>query len=176
MLWVDFDARVLLGTKSIPLWTPKARRLQCSNPTLIHKFNIARNQHHKKNNMEEKRKHIEELLTSQVPVEEWGHLFEELDQLRVEGILLAERQCRRLKMGRVPWTPQLQASMLKIGYYQRCRLKYCLGKAINSRTLHKWYMRSKCIKPVHTGEEAIARLKEEFKIYNSIKNKAQEKR
>jgi Reverse transcriptase (RNA-dependent DNA polymerase) len=171
LLWVDIDENILLGTKTIPLWAPKARRLQCCNPKLVQKFNYIRLKHHLENKLEDKKQIIENLLTRQVSTAD-----EELDQLRVEGILLAERKCRHLKMGHVPWSPELKESMTRIGYYQRCRLKYCSGKDINGRTLQDWYLKSKLTVPIQTGEEAIIKLKQEFKVYNVIKKQAKERR
>jgi hypothetical protein len=132
LLWVDLDMDAALETTAIPLWRPRARRLQCNNPTIVNKFNQLRAEHHQKNELNMKRATMDLLLSQQVHEEQWKGLLEELDKLRVEGILLADHHCRKLKMGHVPWSPDLQRSMNKISYLQRCRLKYCLGKYISS--------------------------------------------
>jgi hypothetical protein len=66
--------------------------------------------------------------------------------------------------------------MTRIAYYQQCRLKYCLGKDINSRNLRDWCIKSKQTVPIQTGEEAILKLIQEFKVYKVIKKKAKERR
>jgi hypothetical protein len=63
--------------------------------------------------------------------------IEKLDDIRVEAIRYADKHCRKLKMGLIPWSPSLQQSMKRISYLQRCRLKYIRGLNISSRTLHK---------------------------------------
>jgi hypothetical protein len=175
-LWVDLDMTTLLGTIAPPLWSPKARRLQCNDPNLVKRFVHLRLKHYEEHKLDAKKSALEELLTSRAPYEEWVRLFEELDKLRVEGILYAEHQCRKLRMGNIPWSPDLQQSMIRICYYQRCRLKYCLGKNINSRTLLKWYRKANISQEVLSARDAIQKLQEEFKVYNTIKKKAVEKR
>jgi hypothetical protein len=61
--------------------------------------------------------------------------------------------------------------MLRIGHYQQCRLKYCQGKAVNSRTLYTWYKKSKCATTIQSGDDAIKKLQEEFKVYNVLRRK-----
>jgi hypothetical protein len=34
--------------------------------------------------------------------------MEELDALRRQGVILADKQCQKLSMGAVPWSPQVQ--------------------------------------------------------------------
>jgi hypothetical protein len=107
-------------------------------------------------------------------MEAWGPIFEELDQLRCEGILQADRQCRKLCMGNVPWSPELQTAMNRIGYYQRCRLKYCLQRQINCRTLMNWFKKAKIPQPVTSAIMAIEILRQEFITYNTIKKGTRE--
>jgi hypothetical protein len=63
LLWVDLDMTMMLGATVSPLWKPKARRLQCNNPTLVNRFNYLRLQHFKNHQLEEKKKAIELLLS-----------------------------------------------------------------------------------------------------------------
>jgi hypothetical protein len=128
-----------------------------------------------KKGLQAKKERIELLILLETPMKEWETLIEELDQLRVEGILTSEKRCRNLKMGNVPWSPELQQSMNRIGYYQRCRLKYCAFKNVNSRTLQYWFKKCKVQMEVKSGNKAINRLREEFKMYNAIKKQAPEK-
>jgi hypothetical protein len=91
LLWVDIDETLLLGTKATPLWAPKARRLQCNNPMLVTTFNQLQVKHYNKYKLEEKMIQIGAKLQEKVPENEWTTLLEELYQLRVEGILQAEK-------------------------------------------------------------------------------------
>jgi hypothetical protein len=175
LLWADLDMTEILGTNAVPLWKPKATRLQCNNPELISKFHYCRQQHYKVNGMDDKIRQINTAIQEKSPVEEWSVLVEQLEQLILEEILEADGKCRKLKMGNIPWSPELQQSMTRIGYFQRCRLKYCNNKAVNSRTLLNWYNKAKVDTKVQSANKAILRLQEEFKINNKIKKDAGKK-
>jgi hypothetical protein len=88
---VDLDMANFLGTNTVPLWKPKARGLQCNNPKLINKFNHYRKNHHENSKMEGKISQLNVALQEKSSVEEWSELFERLDQLRLEGILQADK-------------------------------------------------------------------------------------
>jgi hypothetical protein len=176
LLWADLDMSALLGTTAAPLWKPQARRLKCEDPRLVTRFVNKRLQHMVEADLEGKRLHITELIENNANIQEWGPILEELDQLRVEGIMQADNQCRKLCMGNVPWSPDLQLCMSRIGYYQRCRLRYCLHKQINSRTLRHWFKKAKLDIPVTSANMVIKCIQEEFRTYNIIKNQATSKR
>jgi hypothetical protein len=119
VFWVDLDMSTVLGTKDTPLWKPQARRLKCENPSIVQRFNTSRLAHMETTKMEDKMEEKEALIRNKVPLEEWGRKVEALDALRVDGILLADKKCRKLKMGNVPWSPALKRLMVRIDYLQR---------------------------------------------------------
>jgi hypothetical protein len=176
LLWVDLDMSSILGTIAAPLWKPMARRLKCEDPRLVTKFVNKRLQHMVEEDIEGKRLHITELIDNNKNIQEWGPILEELDQLRVEGITQEDKQCRKLCMGNVPWSPDLQLCMSRIGYYQKSRLRYCLNKQVNSRTLRHWFKKAKLDKPATSVITVIKCLQEEFRNYNIIKKQATSKR
>jgi hypothetical protein len=165
LLWVDLSLIQILGSKTPPLWKPKARRLKCDNPIIVRKFNNSRLKHFDNNQIHYKMQEIKELIAAGASMTEWGRKVEALDKLRVEGILIADKECRKLKMGKVPWSPELGKLMARIDYLQRCRLKYVLKRKINSRTLQKYFKKTDLDKPVSDKEQTITALKNEFTIY-----------
>jgi hypothetical protein len=104
-LWVDLDTSTILGTKSIPMWKPQARRLQCRDPKLIKKFNKERLKHANTNGFQQKQLTIQNPVKKGETIQQWKHQQEELDNLRHEGIIKAEKRFRKLKMGNTPWSP-----------------------------------------------------------------------
>ena len=171
LLWVDIDTSQILGTNSAPLWKPAARRLKCNDPRTTIRFNEIR---------------ITEFNREQGPAllaklknpntyntfREWEDDFEKLDLIRVKNILTADKKCRKLKMGNVPWSPSIQIKMANISYLQRCRQKYINGYMINSRTLQKSFQSTTYSNPITDPDEIINKLKEEFKQYNVLKKDA----
>ena len=84
----------------------------------------------------------------------------------------ADRKCRRIKMGTMPWSPEIQVVMNRISYLQRCRLKYIKGYLINSRTLKDCFDRTDYTVYIQNPDEIILKLKEEFNTYKELKKKA----
>jgi hypothetical protein len=134
LLWVDLDMTQLLDSKNTPLWKPQAQRLKCENPIIVNKFNEIRLKHMLKHQFFEKQDVNDQLIINKAPTKEWERKDEELDNLRVEGIMKADKGCRKIRMGNVPWSPDLQQLMQRIDYLQRCWLKYLWKRKINSRT------------------------------------------
>ena len=40
--------------------------------------------------------------------------YERLDKCRIQGMIYAEKRCRKLRMGGIPWTPELTRIRLTI--------------------------------------------------------------
>jgi len=57
--------------------------------------------------------------------------YEEIDRLRTQAMTRAEKQCRKLKMGEVEWSPQLAMCRARIAMWT-AMVKACTGKKISS--------------------------------------------
>jgi hypothetical protein len=130
LLWIDIDMHNVLGTTTAPLWKPAARRLKFSNPILIQKFNKLRTKAFEKLQGPTLLKKLKD-PTLYNTFQQWQDDFEQLDNLRLQSIREADKRCRKLKMGQVPWSPTIQTHMTNISYLQRCRMKYINGHDIN---------------------------------------------
>jgi hypothetical protein len=126
MLWIDVQVdSTILGTSEIPLWKPMARRLKCNDPRLVERYKHA-----------EYPQFFSKVLQTATTTISNNHqsIHQELkaqldyiDDIRTKGILWADRHCRKLKMGSVPWSPVIQQCMDKIKYYNTCRLRFEFG-------------------------------------------------
>ena len=86
---------------------PNARRLQCKDPRTVDNFIRRYEQFIIENKLLEQA----ELLESQSTCPLSSTLqkkYEEFDNLRCKGVALAERKCRKLRMGQVPFSPTVQ--------------------------------------------------------------------
>jgi hypothetical protein len=126
LIWVDIDSSQLLGNNAPKLWKPQTRRLKCNDPTIVQTFSKLRKQKLMNNGGLALLQDIcsNELFFTQLG---WQDTIERLDKLRIESMRFADRKCRRIKMGTVPWSPEIQVVMNRISYLQRCRLKYING-------------------------------------------------
>jgi Reverse transcriptase (RNA-dependent DNA polymerase) len=176
LLWVDLDMTLILGSNAPPLWKPQARRMKCENPQTIQAFNNVSLKHMTDNNIQLRMQEIEDMIVNKVSQREWGKKVEELDKIRVEGIIIADKKCRKLKMGNVQWSPEMKKLMLRIDYIQRCRLRYVMKRASNSRTLMKWFRKTDLTTPITNAAQTIEALKNEFQNYREQKKQADAKR
>jgi hypothetical protein len=62
--------------------------------------------------------------------------YEWLDQQKIEGIIRADRKCRKLKMGEVPWSPRLQILCNQLGYWQLVTKKI-QGQRVSTRLIER---------------------------------------
>ncbi len=171
-LWVDIDLYTTFGGISAPLWRPRIRRLKLEDPRIVHTFNKLRRLHAEVHNLDSIRADIERQLENNAPPAEWSIAFERLDRLRVQGMLEAERRCRKIKCGNIPWSPEVQLCMNRIGYLQACRRKLLFNKMVNSRTLKKMFAKTQFESPVLTGVEATLLLRAQYNELNLLKSKA----
>jgi len=117
-LWVDIPA-VLLGFDEEPqLQKPSARCLQCRDPRVVQKY-----VQHLSQTLEEAQA-FQRLATLRLVLQQsrltraQQQEYEELDRIATTGHLLAEKQCRKFKMGQVPWTPDLTRQIYRILYWK----------------------------------------------------------
>jgi hypothetical protein len=174
MLWIDLRTASVLGTDEIPLWKPLARRLKCNDPRLVDRFNHLRKVHAEQNSLKQKIAEVR-LIIDRLPTvlsPEITAALEEIDVLRTKGILWADKHCRKLKMGQVPWSPAIQQCMNRIKYYNACRLKLEYGRNVNSRTLATLYSKTTLTEKALTIDETKIGLKNTFNQYNLLKSKA----
>ncbi len=169
-LWVDIDIYSTFGGLSPPLWKPRMRRLKLEDPVTVNKFIQLRTKHMDKHQLLQLRDQITQVRAS--GEETWIEMLELLDRLRVQGILEADRRCRKLRCGNIPWSPELKQCMDSIGYLQICKSKYVHGKQVNSRTLMSSFQKTDLISPVTDGTAAILLLKQTYNEFNLLKSKA----
>lgn len=92
MLWVDFNATILFGDNEPPLWSPKARRLQLIDPRIVNRFIAERRKHAIKYKLSEQVETLLQRVQFQGLTEQNIECIEELDNLRVQGILIADKK------------------------------------------------------------------------------------
>ena len=62
--------------------------------------------------------------------------YEELDKIREESMKTAEKKCRKLKMGAVKWSPELQLARDTITYYS-LSLRKKLGRKVSTKIIYR---------------------------------------
>ena len=103
--------------------------------------------------------------------------FERLDAIRIRGMVYVERHCRKLKMGGVPWTPELSKIRLGIEVWKLV-LSRLRGGLVSARTILRKKKKA-AMEMVNTDvnkEFALLQINELFKVYKEYLRKKIEKR
>jgi hypothetical protein len=109
-LWLDIPLAVAFGHELQPIPLPKARRLQCRDPRIVAKYNKDFSafllQHSLPQQAFSLQSHCHFPLDPSQALE-----WERLDALRLQGMRFAEKHCRKLRKGNVPWSPAIQQAL-----------------------------------------------------------------
>jgi len=99
--------------------------------------------------------------------------FEALDKIRLRGIKQAEKKCRKLKMGRVPWSPKLSQARKEIVYWQMS-IRQISNQKVNIKKIIRLAYHLKIVKdPNWTKEEMETKRKLAVETWRHLVKKAQ---
>ena len=175
-LFVDVTIASTLGVK---LTTPKkmsARRLKALDPRVVKKYNKLLKQFFRKFSLADQLILLQERITRPINDDD-ASTFERLDAIRIRGMMYAEKRCRKIKMGGVPWTPELTQIRLGIEVWSLVisRLKGC---SVGARTILRKKKKAG-LEDVDTNvnqEYALAQINDLFKLYKEYLSTKVEKR
>ena len=109
--WIYFTWEQVLGHPPLMIPQSSIQCLQCDNPITVKKYNDCLHQYCKKLHIEEQLQNI----SSYTPNHPNLHReYNRLDQLRTLGMLKAEKNCRKIHIGRVPFTLEVSEAALCI--------------------------------------------------------------
>ena len=174
-LWVDIDSSILCDGRPQLAMHVSARRLTLANPKTKTKYLELWAQfaatHKLADRIAELRMEPSTRLTKAQQIE-----YEKIDQLRTEGEKFAERRCRKLRKGQIPFSPQLKLAAAKVDLY-RLTIKWKKGGRVSSRKMERLSKNCKV-----NGYKALpldelnTRFKSAREMYNITKSNAPEMR
>ena len=127
-IWIDVHQRHVLGYKMSDIPRAEARRLKLEDPRVVHKYQTILFEYLSAYKVFSRLRKLTSQIVEGVPfTEKQEHEYEEVDKIRVKGMDLAERKCRKLKMGAKLWSPALQKERDTILFWTLVlkRLKKC---------------------------------------------------
>ena len=145
-LWMDISFISAFGSNVPDVVRPPARRLKLRDPRTVQRYLAALKSFMKRHKLRQRVLKLEEDAEFP-PSAESRQEYERLDTLRIQAIRYADRRCRKLCMGKVPWSPELKSRRDKIRLLRalikrRQRLKVSsrmisrLKKRVNDPSLH----------------------------------------
>ena len=140
---VDFLVSTLIGTAPIRAKRPKARRLNTKMPAGVDKYNARLRsniiQHKIIERVGAAHDNVRGLSKARVDEE-----LDKIDQERKDYMLNAEKKCRRIKSGRIPYSPESSIWIRRSQVY-RSLLRYHAGKIRNRGNLKRAARRCKIV-------------------------------
>ena len=170
-IWIDLNKSTVVGTKAKLQPTYAARKLKTNDPRVVKKYLDKLHSELENNDVYNRTMALYNSIKGNVLTEEQQKEFEDLDDIRTEAMMIAEGQCRKLKMGATQWSPELQAIRDKIEYYSLSRRKK-KGRNVSSRILYRLSKKTKCYAVDLSIDEIDNKLKDIFKEYWKAKKKS----
>jgi hypothetical protein len=139
---------------------PQARRLQCKGPHCADNFIRVLEQHIDKHDLVITAIALDKRFDFPLSPEDQQQ-YEQLDKLRCEGVIQAERKCHKLHMGQVAYSPTVQFHICSINAWNLL-IKKAKGLKVSSRMLSRAVKKSNLIPTVRSM--GLAFLEEELKL------------
>jgi len=173
-VWLDILARYFQMLDNQDIVWPSGQRLKCQDPRIVQKYNDFLVQAIEQEHIMQKITQLyqkESLATEKEKQEQWELIDQHLTTTKIE----AEKQCRKLHAGKVPWTPAVTQPIYKILYWKGIQKRLKGGK-ISGTVLWKWASQGvETFKNEHlqmTGEEASEKIKSAVQDYKQIKKQS----
>ena len=169
-IWADLPISDIFHSPDPPLWRPSARRLKNDDPRIVETFVQLRLKHCHSNQLLESILSLQENMNNgTVSLECATTILNTLDDIRMDGILQADKKCRKLRMGNIQWTPALQKIIYSIQYYRASWASLTAKRKVNSRTLLKLRRRAGINEAVKSVPEAVLLLQSQFNEFKLLK-------
>ena len=174
-LWVDITMDNLCGNNMAPILHPQARRLKCNDPITQKKW-----LHLYTNYLEERKAisrvyRLQNMLQKPLPPPLINE-YEKLRTIRMDARKFADKRCRKLRMGGVPFSVELAAARSKIELWKTV-VSWKMGKKPNMKHLQRLEKKNNSPGCRNiTLQKAKENQSKAFKIYWETKRNADELR
>jgi hypothetical protein len=170
-LWVDIPFQLAFGHHLPPVVFPHARCLKCQVPRIVRRYLQLFEEFAQRHQLPERAFALQEQCSyplAPLHAAEW----EAIDSLRVQGMLYAERRCRKLRMGGVLWSPEVQHNMDVILLWQLvCKRRK--GVHVGSRVIQRLATKTGLPNAMSSSfEDALSSLRQAHRTYKASKRNA----
>ena len=105
-LWIDIPTEVVFGSKTPPIIRFQGRRVKSQHPKIAQRVNTKYKEFVLENNLHQAIYQLESEVCFPITNDQRIRA-ETIARLRSEGIQYADKKCRRLFLGEIPYTPDL---------------------------------------------------------------------
>jgi hypothetical protein len=135
ILWIDVSQEIAFGRHLHPNFQTRPSRLQLQDPRVVTRYTGLLESFLTEHQIQSRLERLQQSMStsqSAADIEEYN-LF---DAIRTKGILFADKKCRKLRMGQVPFSPQLVFLWQKIKAWQLV-LRKCRVAKIDSKYMKR---------------------------------------
>ena len=133
-IYVDVPLSSIIGSELHTITRPTARRLICNQEHVYSKYCDLLENYLLQHRVQEK---LDFLASKQyLPISVRTAALESIDTVVGEGMRMAEKRCRKLKMGAVPYSPELAKAGILIKLWSLV-IRHKEGKNINSKYIRR---------------------------------------
>ena len=136
-LFIDIPIKTLLGENPFTIHRSTARRLICDQPKVVEKYNASLNRQLQNQGAfstfhQFQMQHKSNILSNQEAISK----LNKIDNSITNAVRYAEKRCRKLKFGEVPYTPQLSMAGKTINLWNNV-IRKKKGCKISSRYINR---------------------------------------
>jgi hypothetical protein len=135
VLWVDMPQRSLFGSRLALIPTRIPQRFTLHDPRVVSRYINSVSSQFQEARLLPRLLELQSQMAEQC-TDQLIKIYNELDAIRLQGILRANKSCRRLKMGQVDFSPALAMAWNKIRAWKLLKRKLSGGR-VNSRYLQR---------------------------------------
>ena len=171
VIYIDLPVQLLLGENKFVIPPPSVRRLKCNDPRVVDRFNTILEEQYRQHKTLTRIEHLNQ--TFHIPLNETEQIeLEKIDRISTFAVRHADKKCRKLCMGEVPYSHKLNAAGDVVGFW-RLVIRKKLGCHV-STSLIKKTARSVGIDKHMTLklDECRDKQKAAYKLYNEVKRNA----
>jgi hypothetical protein len=140
LLWIDIPMTVAFGHNAPPIARAAARRLKCEDPRIVKKYLEEYKVWINHFGLLAKAQRLQEIARN-LPEERLKSKNDDLDKIRFEAMMFADKHCRKLKMGAKQWSPDYRLARDKVTLWELV-VQLRQGKRIHKRYVQR--LMSKC--------------------------------
>ena len=174
-IWIDFDKSSVIGGKAPLKPTFAARRLKTQDPRIVARYKKRLHEILQQHQVLQRSRALMNSISPTGMTNEQIKEYEALDKCKTLAMKIAEKECRKLKMGEIPWSPKLQRMRRRIEYLTLSLRRKC-GRKVHAITLIRTSKKAELHVEHNTVKQIKDQLKDEYKVYRKLKDEGVEER
>lgn len=149
--WIDVTRQSAFGHLMPPIKSYTTRRLKLQDPRITKRYTSVLRKHCIKHKLRERSTKLRNKCRQNVPLSATQAAeLENIDELKIQGMVHAEKICRKLKTGKIPWSEHLQLLRDTNSFWEGLFRVKAMGKKIGMKQLEQRAKICKYTGPIHT--------------------------